>query len=76
MKDLIRLIAQALVDHPEGVNVTEIRGDNTSVFELTVAKGDTGKIIGKRGRTVEALRTIVSAAGAKKKKRSVVEIIE
>ena len=76
MKDLIGYIAQALVDHPEQVEVTEVEGDQTSVLELKVAKEDIGKIIGKQGRTARALRTILSAASAKLKKRTVLEIIE
>jgi predicted RNA-binding protein YlqC (UPF0109 family) len=76
MKDLIKYIAQALVDFPEQVSVTEIVGNQTSVLELKVAKEDLGKIIGKQGRTARAMRTILSAASAKIKKRTVLEIIE
>ena len=76
MKDLIKYIAQALVDHPEAVEVSEVEGKQTSVIELKVAKDDVGKIIGKQGRNVHAIRTILSAASAKIKKRSVLEIIE
>ncbi len=76
MKDLINYIAQALVDHPEQVIVTEVEGDQTSVLELKVAKEDIGKVIGKQGRTARAMRTILSAASAKIKKRTVLEIIE
>ncbi len=76
MKDLINYIAQALVDHPEQVNVTEVEGDQTSVLELKVAKEDIGKVIGKQGRTARAMRTILNAASAKIKKRTVLEIIE
>ena len=76
MKDLIGYIAQALVDHPEQANVTEVKGDQTSVLELKVAKEDIGKIIGKQGRTARAMRTILSAASAKIKKRTVLEIVE
>ncbi len=76
MKDLIKYIAQALVDHPEAVEVSEVEGSQISVLELTVAKDDLGKIIGKQGRTARAIRTILSAASAKIKKRSVLEIIE
>ena len=76
MKDLIKCIAQALVDHPEAVEVSEVEGEQTSVIELKVAKNDVGKIIGKQGRTAHAIRTILSAASAKIKKRSVFEIIE
>jgi predicted RNA-binding protein YlqC (UPF0109 family) len=76
MKDLISYIAQALVDHPEEVKVTEVEGNQTSVLELKVAKEDLGKVIGKQGRTARAMRTILSAASAKLKKRTVLEIIE
>ena len=76
MKDLIAYIAKALVDKPEEVMVTEIEGEQTSVIELGVAKEDLGKIIGKQGRTAMAIRTILGAASAKMKKRSVLEILE
>ncbi|MBE9572566.1 MAG: RNA-binding protein [Desulfobacteraceae bacterium 4484_190.2] len=76
MKDLIAYIAKALVDKPEEVNVTEIEGEQTSVIELKVAKEDLGKVIGKQGRTARAMRTILSAASTKIRKRSVLEIIE
>ena len=76
MKDLISYIAQALVDHPEEVSVTEVEGNQTSVLELKVAKEDLGKVIGKQGRTARAMRTILSASSAKLKKRTVLEIIE
>ena len=76
MKQLIEYIARALVDNPEAVDVSEISGEQTSVIELKVAKDDLGKVIGKQGRTARAMRTILSAASAKIKKRSVLEIIE
>lgn len=76
MKDLIYYIAQALVDYPEQVSVAEVQGNQTSVLELKVAKEDMGKVIGKQGRTARAMRTILSAASAKVKKRTVLEIIE
>jgi uncharacterized protein len=76
MKDLVTRIAQALVDHPEEVTVTEVEGNQTSVLELKVAKEDLGKIIGKEGRNARAMRTILGAASAKLKKRTVLEIIE
>ncbi len=76
MKELIKYIAQALVDNPEDVDVSEIEGNQTSVLELKVAKEDLGKVIGKQGRTARAMRTILSAASAKAKKRTVLEIIE
>ena len=76
MKDLINYIARALVDNPEQVSVSEVEGNQTSVLELKVAKEDLGKVIGKQGRTARAMRTILSAASAKLKKRTVLEIIE
>ena len=76
MKDLIGYIAQALVDHPEQVNVTEAEGKQSTVLELKVAKEDIAKIIGKQGRTVRAMRIILSAASAKIKKRTILEIVE
>lgn len=76
MKELIKYIAQALVDNPEQVRVEEVAGNQTSVLELKVAKEDLGKVIGKQGRTARAMRTILSAASAKVKKRTVLEIIE
>ena len=76
MKNLIETLAKALVDYPEQVKVTEVEGENTSVIELTVAKEDLGKVIGKQGRTARALRTILTAASAKIKKRAALEIIE
>lgn len=76
MKELIEYIAKALVDHPDQVKVSEIGGENTSVIELVVAKDDLGKVIGKQGRTARAMRTILTAASTKLRKRSVLEIIE
>jgi predicted RNA-binding protein YlqC (UPF0109 family) len=76
MKDLIKYIAQALVDNPDKVEVSEVQGEQTSVMELRVAKEDLGKVIGKQGKTAKAMRTILSAASAKVHKRTVLEIIE
>lgn len=76
MKQLVEMMAKALVDKPEEVEVTEIEGEQTTVIELKVAKEDLGKIIGKQGRMARAIRTIVGAASTKIRKRSVVEIIE
>ena len=75
MRDLIEYIARALVDNPEQVIVSEVEGNQTSVLELKVAKEDLGKVIGKQGRTARAMRTILSAASAKVKKRTVLEIL-
>ena len=76
MKDLITYIAKALVDDPEEVVVSEIKGTQSSVIELKVSKEDVGKIIGKHGRTVVAIRTILSAASMKLKKRCILEILD
>ena len=76
MKELIKYIAQALVDNPDMVEVSEVVGEQISVLELRVAKEDLGKVIGKQGRTAKAMRTILSAASTKIRKRSVLEIIE
>jgi predicted RNA-binding protein YlqC (UPF0109 family) len=76
LKDLIKCIAQALVDHPEQVEVFEVEGEQILVLELKVAKDDIGKIIGKQGRTAHAIRSILSAASGKTKKRMLLEIIE
>jgi hypothetical protein len=76
MKELVTYMAKALVDNPEQVQVSEIEGEQTSVIELRVAKEDLGKVIGKQGRTARAMRTILSAASTKIRKRSVLEILE
>jgi uncharacterized protein len=76
MKDLIKYMAQSLVDNPDKVEVSEVVGEQTSVLELRVAKEDLGKVIGKQGRTAKAMRTILSAASTKLHKRTVLEIIE
>jgi uncharacterized protein len=76
MKDLVELIARALVDNPAEVMVTAIEGNQATVLELKVAKEDLGKIIGKQGRTARSLRTILGAASAKERKRIVLEIVE
>jgi len=76
MKELISYIARALVDNPDEVSVSEVEGNQTAVLELTVAKEDLGKVIGKQGRTARAMRTILSAASAKERKRTVLEIVE
>jgi len=76
MKDLLIKIAQALVDNPEKVEVNEIESTQTVVLELKVAKSDMGKVIGKQGRTANALRCILNAASGKARKRYVLEIVE
>jgi predicted RNA-binding protein YlqC (UPF0109 family) len=76
MKELVELIAGALVDHPDDVRVKEIEGSQATLLELRVADGDLGKVIGKQGRTARAIRTILNASGTKLKKRFVLEILE
>ena len=76
MKNLIKYIVQALVDNPELVEISEVEGRQTNVLELKVAKEDMGKVIGKQGRNVKALRDILNAASGKEKKRTILEIIE
>jgi predicted RNA-binding protein YlqC (UPF0109 family) len=73
---LIEMIAKALVDKPDQVEVNEVIGENTTVIELKVAKDDLGKIIGKQGRTARSIRTVLNGASTKLKKRTVLEIIE
>jgi predicted RNA-binding protein YlqC (UPF0109 family) len=76
MKDLVERIAKSLVDHPDDVVVAEVEGEQTTVLELRVAQEDLGKVIGKKGRTAQAIRTIVNAGGMKINKRFVLEILE
>ena len=76
MKDLITEIVKALVDQPEEVSVNEVGGDHTTVLEVRVAKTDMGKIIGKQGRTAQAIRTILGAAAGKTRQRYILEILE
>ncbi len=76
LKGLIEFIARALVDNPDAVKVAEVEGEQTSVIELKVAKEDLGKVIGKQGRTARAMRTLLSAASTKARKRAVLEILE
>ena len=76
MKDLITEIVKALVDQPEEVSVNEIGGSHTTVLEVRLAKTDIGKVIGKQGRTAQAIRTILSAASGKSRKRYIFEIVE
>ena len=76
MKDLIIEIVKALVDQPDQVSVTEIKGEHSNILELSVAKSDMGKIIGRQGRTAQAIRTILSAAVGKTRERFILEILE
>jgi hypothetical protein len=70
------MIAKSIVDYPDKVNVTEMDGERTVVYELRVAKEDLGKVIGKEGRTARAIRTLITAASMKIGKRAVLEILE
>lgn len=76
MKKWIEAIVRELVDNPDEVKITEVDGERTTVFELRVGSGDLGKVIGKRGKTAGAIRTLLSAASAKKGKRAMLEILE
>ncbi len=76
MKELILVMAKALVDKPDEVEIKEIEGDVTTILELKVAKDDLGKVIGKQGKTAHAMRAILNATATKLKKRAVLEIIE
>ena len=76
MKELVQYLAKSLVRNPDAVEVKETQTDDASVFELKVAKEDLGRIIGKQGRTARSIRTILSAAGMKLKKRFTLEILE
>lgn len=76
MKALIENIAKALVDHPDAVEVREVEGDQATVLELKVAGDDLGKVIGRQGRTVRAMRTLLGAASIRAGRRTVLEILE
>jgi predicted RNA-binding protein YlqC (UPF0109 family) len=75
-KDLILIIAQELVDNPERVSVNKIESNNTVIIELTVAKSDIGKVLGKAGRTIDAIRSILNALSGKTRKRLMLEIVD
>jgi hypothetical protein len=76
VKELVELIAKALVDNPDKVKVTQLDGEQSSIIELKVAPEDVGKVIGKQGRNAQAIRIILSAAGMKLKRRLNLEIVE
>ncbi|MCX7766121.1 MAG: KH domain-containing protein [Candidatus Sumerlaeia bacterium] len=76
MKDLVKFMAEALVDYPEKVQVNVVEGENSVIMELKVAPEDVGKVIGKGGATAKAMRKILSAAATKLKKKSLLQIIE
>ena len=76
MKEFLEYIVKNLVDHPDDVNVTEVEGSRTTVYELRVGQGDLGKVIGKEGKTAKSIRTLLAAASARQGKRAVLEILE
>jgi len=76
MKAFIEYVVKALVDFPDQVDVKEVDGERTIIYELRLNKGDVGKVIGKQGRTIQSLRTLVNNASAKLGKRAMLEIIE
>ena len=76
MKELLEIIAKALVDKPDEVSVNEIEGEKSLILELRVSTDDMGKVIGKQGRIAKAIRTVVKAAAVKENKRVVVEILQ
>lgn len=76
MKELLTTLAQALVDEPEAVDVSEVEGERSVILQLRVAPDDVGKVIGKEGRIAKALRTVVKAAAVKNGKKAMVEIID
>ncbi len=76
MKDLVERIVKSLVDNPEEVEISELESDRTLIFQASVAKADIGKVIGKQGRTAQAIRDILRAVSGRIKKRIVFEILE
>ena len=76
MKEVVELIAKALVEHPEEVSVTEIKGENSITLELRVADGDMGKVIGKQGKIAKAIRTVVKAAASIENMHVSVDIVQ
>lgn len=76
MKEFVEFLVRALVDEPDKVEVKEVRGERSVVYEVRVAPSDTGKIIGRQGRIAKALRTLVKAASAKSGTKAVMEILE
>ena len=76
MKAFIEFVVKALVDYPEQVEIREVDGDRVVVFELRLNQTDIGKVIGKSGRTITAIRTLMTSAAAKQGKRAMIEIIE
>jgi predicted RNA-binding protein YlqC (UPF0109 family) len=76
LKELVAFIAESIVDEPDKISVNEVQGERTIVFELRVSPNDMGKIIGKKGRVIRAIRSLVQAAAMKEGKRATVEVLE
>jgi hypothetical protein len=76
MKELVEHIVTALVDHPEDINITEVDGERTVIFELRCHAEDIGKVIGKSGKTVSAIRTLLNTAAAKQGRRAMLEVVD
>ena len=76
MTELVEYISKTLVDHPEELRITEIEGERTIVFELRCNDEDVGKIIGKSGKTIGAIRTLLSTVAARQNRRAVLEVVE
>ncbi len=76
MKTFLEYVIKALVDHPEEVCLTDIDGDKTAVFELRCHQNDMGKVIGKSGKTIGAIRVLLSTLGARQGRRTMIEVVE
>ncbi|MCY4512551.1 MAG: KH domain-containing protein [Bdellovibrionales bacterium] len=76
LREIVEDLIKRLVDEPDEVTITESKGERTTILEARVAKPDMGKVIGRRGKTVEALRVIVGACGAKKKQKCIFQVID
>ncbi len=76
MKELIEYVVKALVDHPDDIRIAEIEGERTVVYELRCHPEDVGKVIGKSGKTVGAIRTLLSTVAARQNRRAMLEVVE
>ncbi len=76
MKELVEFLAKSLVDEPDEVRIRSRERDQQTTFELTVAPGDLGKVIGRQGRTARAIRTVLAAAGQKSRRRYALDILD
>ena len=76
MKELIEYVVKTLIDHPDDLRITEIEGERTIVFELRCHPEDVGKVIGKSGKTVGAIRTLLGTVAARQNKRAMLEVVE